>query len=891
LDSPHPADRLRSAARIGIQAADALQHAHDQGVLHRDIKPGNLLLDASGRVYVTDFGLARIEADAGLTMTGDVMGTLRYMPPEQALGKRVVIDHRADIYSLGATLYELIALQPAFEETDRSQLLGRIANDEPRPLTKIDRSIPLELETIVGKAMAKQPEERYQTAQQLADDLRAFLEDRPICARPPSLVNRVSKWSRRHHTLVTVAGLSLVLLTAVLAVSVVLVNRARRDALALLDDTNRLLYTADMAEACQAWEKGWADEVNVILDRHRPAPGVPDRRGFDWHLLHTLARSPRSTILEGHTGPVHELAVFPDRRRLASVGKDATLRIWDAQTGDLLKTIQLGDDPLYSVAVSPDGRYVAAGARVVYLCDLRTEGTSRRIFEHEHNAESLAFSPDGKHLAAGMRYHEVCLLSLDGSVENRIPRKTIVDSLQFAPRSSLLLIPQRSPTDQNHGFVECWNRDLSRLESQLNFSRDGSKGDVTIARWSPDEEYILGGERYSGRAHLFDRASNTIVVSTSAGRDHLSDVAYSPGGNAIATVYANGTMEYRRIEWDPDGNLPALANPTVIRAHEGGARCVRFIDDQVIATCGDDGLAAIWKLGKSPHRVLDSGAAGPRGVQFSPDGSRLLFMAADRQRVLDTENGKILHSAAYDSPGGGGSAWSRSGKNIAYCALDAGQVQVTDADGNDLFVVASGTNPIDAAFSPDDQFLAVISDTLLQLVDGNDGSSWWQVPLSEGKVVAFNHRGMQLAYSGHFGKIVICDALQRSVARVIDSVSHTACLAFSPDDSLLASGHGDAVIRLWDTRTGRLRAELIGHERRVNEVAFFPDGKTLLSSSQDGTVRMWSVEHARRCGVIHRAEGPNCYISLTEDGRRLAIAHQAGERSEVLLWDIDYDTD
>ena len=200
-DSRQAAESFRLAAQLGIQAAEALQHAHDLGVLHRDIKPSNLMLDGEGKLYVTDFGLARIEADVGMTMTGDIVGTLRYMAPEQALAKRVVIDHRADIYSLGATLYELLTLQPAFGETDRSELLNQIAFEEPLPLRKLDRRIPPELETIVLKAMAKSPDERYETAQALANDLRAFLEDRPIKAKPPTIVNRTAKWSRRHRGL------------------------------------------------------------------------------------------------------------------------------------------------------------------------------------------------------------------------------------------------------------------------------------------------------------------------------------------------------------------------------------------------------------------------------------------------------------------------------------------------------------------------------------------------------------------------------------------------------------------------------------------------------------------------------------------------------------------
>jgi serine/threonine protein kinase len=220
-DSRRAAEFYRSGARLGIQAAEALQHAHDQGVLHRDIKPGNLMLDGDGHLYITDFGLARIEADAGLTMTGDIVGTLRYMAPEQALAKRVVIDHRADVYSLGATLYELLTLQPAYCETDRSELLKLIAFEEPLPPRKLDRRIPAELETVVLKAMAKSPDERYQSAQQLADDLQAFLEHRPIKAKPPTLLNRAGKWSRRNRGLTVaaavVAVVSLMFTSAIVA--------------------------------------------------------------------------------------------------------------------------------------------------------------------------------------------------------------------------------------------------------------------------------------------------------------------------------------------------------------------------------------------------------------------------------------------------------------------------------------------------------------------------------------------------------------------------------------------------------------------------------------------------------------------------------------------------
>jgi tetratricopeptide (TPR) repeat protein len=226
-----------SVAKLGIQAAEALDHAHQNGILHRDIKPANLLVEYShhaprddslrgpaGRfhhaerddytlkLWITDFGLARMEQDAGMTMTGDILGTLRYMSPEQALAKRVVVDHRSDIYSLGVTLYELLTLQPAFTGDDRQELLRKIAFEEPRRLRQISPRVPQDLETIVLKATEKNPADRYVTAQEFADDMQRFCNVEPIKAKPPTLTNRAMKWSRRHRGMVAAASVLIVII-------------------------------------------------------------------------------------------------------------------------------------------------------------------------------------------------------------------------------------------------------------------------------------------------------------------------------------------------------------------------------------------------------------------------------------------------------------------------------------------------------------------------------------------------------------------------------------------------------------------------------------------------------------------------------------------------------
>jgi serine/threonine protein kinase len=216
---------FQTVATIGKQTAEALEYAHQMGVIHRDIKPANLLLDARGEVWITDFGLAQFQNQVGLTMTGEVLGTLRYVSPEQAMAKRGLVDHHTDVYSLGATLYELLTLKPVFDGRDRHALLQQIGFDEPTAPRAIDPSIPFELETIVLKALAKNPAERYGSAQELADDLQRFMDDKPIQAKRPSVVERGRKWGRRHPAVVFATVLLLVFGVIGFAVSTALIAR------------------------------------------------------------------------------------------------------------------------------------------------------------------------------------------------------------------------------------------------------------------------------------------------------------------------------------------------------------------------------------------------------------------------------------------------------------------------------------------------------------------------------------------------------------------------------------------------------------------------------------------------------------------------------------------
>jgi serine/threonine protein kinase/Flp pilus assembly protein TadD len=296
--------RSRAAAMLGMQAAEALEHAHQLGVVHRDIKPANLLvesdtpfaLEESGaeaegaRLWVTDFGLAHCRhRPVGLTVTGDLVGTLRYMSPEQALAQPTGVDYGTDIYSLGATLYELLTLEPAFDDRDRQELLRQIALEEPKPLRRVNKAIPLDLETIVLKAMAKNPAERYATARELADDLRRFLRDEPILARRSTPLQRARRWARRHRPVMVSAAVALLAALTVLAGSVgwIVRDRAAQQARRTAD------IQAALNEAQRFQEEGLWPQAQAAAQRAeillRDGTAEPALAGRVKSLLRNLA--------------------------------------------------------------------------------------------------------------------------------------------------------------------------------------------------------------------------------------------------------------------------------------------------------------------------------------------------------------------------------------------------------------------------------------------------------------------------------------------------------------------------------------------------------------------------------------------------------------------------
>ncbi len=606
---------FQAVARLGIRAAEALEYAHSLGVVHRDIKPANLLVDTRGEVWITDFGLARVQAEAGLTltMTGDVLGTLRYMSPEQALGHRERVDHRSDIYSLGVTLYELLTLQPAVGGGDRQEILRRIAFEEPTPPSRINPEIPRDLETILLKAIAKEPESRYATAQELADDLGRFLEHKPIRAKRPSLVRRVAKWSRRHRGVVASAGVLLVLAFAGLASSTALIEQQRREAVSNLRiaEQQRELADARSRELTAAYEAqdrrlyidrvnrayGEWKENNLTLARRLLDECPPDRRGWEWSYCQRLCHLERLT-LRGRGWPFRGLAFGPDGRWLVTVANvlpfgagDGEWTIWDATTG---RAIENRPSPVSVAAVDATGSFVAVrsgvgGASVVEIWRL-TQGPPPRL--------------------------EAAPARLIG-----LPRNLIGD-VAFGPHGRQLLTATNSglsPQQDRHPcWLEVWDVESGELRRRIDL---GIEAPLALA-FSPDGQQVAAACK-SGVISLWDPVTGNAVGTLRGHEKEVFDVAYSPDGRRLVT----GGLDQTVRVWDRATGQPIH----LLRGHNSFVRAVAFSPDgSRIVSASEDNTARLWDAVKGRELGIIRGHTRfVTGAAFSPDGRRIATASED----------------------------------------------------------------------------------------------------------------------------------------------------------------------------------------------------------------------------------------------------------------------
>jgi WD40 repeat protein/serine/threonine protein kinase len=886
---------FRTVASLGIQAAEALEHAHQLGVIHRDIKPANLLVDATGKLWVTDFGLARLVSDAGLTMTGDLLGTIRYMSPEQALAKRVAVDARTDVYSLGVTLYELLTLEPAYNGKNREEVLRQIAFEEPRPPRRLNKAVPGELETIILKAMAKNPDERYATALELADDLRRFLEDKPIKARRPTLRQRAAKWARRHKVAVRAGVIVLVSAVFALVVSTALVwraneglNAANRELHETLERERQNGYFQRIALAEREWSANNLGRMEQLLD---DCP--QDLRGWEWNYLKRLPHTSLPPL--NHQNAALSATFSPDGKWIASSSQDGFVKIWDAQTGQEIRPFKAHDDHANSVAFSPDGRRLAtcswdgsakvwdtktgqlihtlrkrpgpAGGMVAFSPDgqrLACTGGQRGKFgevtiwdpatgqelltlggQNDPPVQQAAFSPDGQQLAYGSNDGTVKVWDVDWNAligrEKFTFRGHHLKALRvaFSPDGRRLASAAGDWTTKANGEVKVW--DVQTGEKVLCLR--GHIASVESVAFSPDGRR-LASAGWDQTVKLWDVATGQEVLTLRGHRNRVRSVAFSPDGGRLVTASDDRTV---RI-WDgrPPGE-ERVDGVRTLRGHNAGVRCVAIHPSgQYLASADDEGIVKIWDVpsGRVLHTLPGQTGIVVR-VQFNNRGDRVATHGDGRLRVWDTTTWQEQLSIAggaqmsfssddrYIASGGG-----VTGSNFALKVWDA-------ATGQELRCFHDHNWPIlYTAWHPDGTCVASAGyDGSVRLWDLTTGAENQSSPLRHAggaTSVAFSRDGRRLASVGYDRAVRIWNtATWRELRAINDPTGGVQSVAWSPDGRRLAWGGTDATIKLGDPDTGSILQTLRGHTSWVESVVFSRDGQWIASGGLDGVVKIW----------------------------------------------------
>ena len=926
---PLPAKR---AAAYLKTVAEAVHFAHEHGILHRDLKPSNILLDTADQPRITDFGLAkRFEGDSEVTLSGQLVGSPSYMPPEQAAAKRGKVSRRSDVYGLGATLYHLLTVRAPFQAATLTDTLDQVLNTEPVAPRLLNPAVPGDLETICLKCLEKEPANRYPTALALAEELERYLNGQPVLARPVGPTGKAWRWCGRQPVragliaaliVVCTLGLAGVLWqwrSARLHARQEAIQRHRAEAGEL--NARRNEYAADMKEVQRALEDGDLGRALELLNKHSPTKAslAPDLRGWEWRYLWARCQSDERFTLCRYSNAVSALAFSPDGKWLAVRREGGAVALWDTVTKRPAAELP-GAGPIRALAFSPRTNLLAWGNRdangapnVVSLWDLNTQREIAR-FSHLHKILSIAFSPDAKQMAA---------LAFNGTV-----RVWDLETRQET-RPEITDYPT-APDDNNPGHYSLVTNATATEPIWSNASEN--YGGVLF---SPDGRWLVIGEA-KPRIRLIDRtAGKETVIPLSQGADGVTALASSPDSRWLAAGCGNN--DHNVHVWDL-ADLAAGTNVT-LAGHSGWITGLAFSPNgQTLASVSDDHTLRLWDFSRKTERLrfqgntetvsalawstneqdLVTGAADgsvrywdpaakmpapytvlpveiwPWGLTFLPDSKTFLTLTRREGVVVKWDTATVTEVDRLPFLGTNHSSMdlSRDGHWLALCDTN-GNIQVWDFRERRLVanLVFPGGWAFVVLFSPRGGYLgscAFISgwfDTKIWTVAG-----WREVNLqgidhSNLRELDFSPDERTVAIGYENGKAAWWDLVTRERRHLFDCQdARRVRVRFSPDGRRFATAGLNGIMTLWDVPTQQ--ATPIGRSYRsgLHDLVFSPDSQRLITTgkSPKDLVKFWDVETGRDVATLPGESGQFFHhIGFSPDGNTLFADSMYGL---ALLW-------
>lgn len=919
------ADRLRKqpltaheAAKMLKEIAAGVQHAHERDILHRDLKPANVLLAEDGTPKVTDFGLARrVEAGSGLTATGAILGTPSYMAPEQACGQAKKIGPAADVYALGAILYECLTGRPPFRAATPLETLLQVRGEDPVPVRALHPTCPLDLGTICHQCLQKDPERRYRSAAELADDLDRFLKWEPVHARPVGTAERAWKWVRRRPAiaaltgtvmLVTLAGAGLVTWkwrdeahqhwVAVEAAREATAAGAREriakeEATAKGEQTQQALYRNWVAFAHREWE---ANHLGNVLDLLEECP--TERRGWEWYYLRRLLPGTPLTLW-GHTAAVTKVSFSPDGMHLTTESADQTVKFWDSRTGQEQGTLR----PPASGVFSPDYTQVASinSDRTITIWNVQKGMPLFTVSGHIHPVSVVRFSPDGTRFASATAGFDAQTRPLPGEV--KVWDSQNGKELRFlkghtAGVSSLgwSLDGKQLASASADRTVRVWDaqtgEQLFLKQHQTSviavaFSLDGTR----LASTSIEESDTGRKPRkyLPGELKVWDGRTGQEAFSLTTQTAFLIGVAFSPDGTRLAGTSVPFDAQHQLLPgevkvkvWDSKTGQEMSS----FKGHTGMVSSVSWSPDSArLASASADKTVKIWDVRTGQEALtLQSHTAQVTGVTFSPDGARLASASVDKTvKVRDAETAEETltfqeHGAQVTALG-----YSPNGSRLASASLD-GIVKVWDAEtGKNVRTFKGHARSVFAvAFSPDGARIASASaDQTVKIWDAETGEERLTIKGGSG-AVAFSPDGKRLATGSADRTVKLWDAYTGEELLTLEGTDGVIGISFDRAGTRLASPASDNTVKVWDARTGEKLLTLKGHTAPVRAVAFSPDGKRLASASFDQSVKVWDAGNGLELITLKGHTSAVLWLSWSPDGKRLA---SSSVDQTVKVWD------